>query len=402
MKILMSLQDHYYPDDPRVLYEARTLIGAGHEVFLLCRNKPGGLDREIVDGMTVFRVNLPKNYLFYVWNITCFSAYNPIWKKALSRIIEQERIEALHIHDLQRVVTGISVARKFNIPVVADLHENYPSAIKIYSSYLEWYKRIILRVINPVWLWKLIESYSVNKSSKVITICDEAMEHYIKEYGCKDKIIFLQNVPDLSHFSSFTVDNNIKEKYKDYFILSYIGIFGPHRGVRTIISAMPTIVKEIPNARLLLVGGKEDKDKHKLIEQVESLHMEDFIEFTGQQPFSLIPSYNFISDICIIPASGYSLQTNASSPHKLFQSMAIGKPVIVASMKSLSRVIKDTDAGLIYTADDSSSLADAVILLYKDNDLRHRMGENARNAVINKYNWDNEGKKLIDLYKELE
>jgi len=99
----MSLADKYFPEDSRVLYEARTLIEAGHEVFLLCQNKPDGLSEEIVDGIKVFRVTMPQNYLWYVWNFSCFGVYNPLWKKSLSRIVEQENIEALHIHDLPRV-----------------------------------------------------------------------------------------------------------------------------------------------------------------------------------------------------------------------------------------------------------------------------------------------------------
>ena len=402
MRILMSLSNHYFPPDIRVLYEARTLIEAGHEVFLLCQNRPYGLSEEIVDGIKVFRVTMPQNYLWQLWSTTCFGVFSPLWRKQLAHIVKQEDIEALHIHDLPSVITGLSVARKFGIPLVADLHENYAAAVSLKHSHLNWIRKVILFIIDPVWVWKKIERFCVHRADRLITIVDEAREHYVADYGVSpDKFTILMNTPDLAYFYSFPVNTEVIKKYEPYFTITYIGNFGPHRGVQTAISAMPKITGEISNARLLLVGGSGGKQDDILRKLAKDMGVEESIEFAGQQPFSLMPSYLSASKVCLVPAIGSGPQTDASSPHKLFQAMAMGKPVIVASMRSLARIISDTGAGLVYTAGDADALADAVITLYRNSDLANEMGQAARRAVMDKYNWDEEGKKLVDLYEQL-
>ena len=402
MRILMSLSDKYFPKDNRVLYEARTLIEAGHDVFLLCQNRKDGLSEEIVEGIKVIRVTMPQNYLWYIWNFSCYGVYSPLWKKTLARIVEQEKIEALHIHDLPMVITGLSVARRFGIPLVADLHENYAAAVPLRHSLVSWIRRLIILIIDPIWLWKQIEGFCVRRADRVITIVDEAREFYVADYGVSpNKFVVLMNTPDLAYFYSFPLDTEILKKYEPYFTITYIGNFGPHRGVQTAISAMPKITGEISNARLLLVGGSGGKQDDILRKLAKDMGVEESIEFAGQQPFSLMPSYLSASKICLVPAIASGPQTDASSPHKLFQAMAMGKPVIVASMRSLARIIADTGAGLVYTAGDADALADAVITLYRNSDLSCEMGEAAKRAVMDKYNWNEEGKKLVDLYEQL-
>ena len=402
MRILMSLSNHYFPPDIRVLYEARTLIEAGHEVSLLCKNRQGGSSEEIVDGIKVFRVTMPQNYLWHLWSTTCYGVFDPLWRKYLARIVEQEDIEALHIHDLPSVIMGLNVARKFGIPLIADLHENYAAAVPIMHSKSNWSRRLILFIIDPVWLWKLIEKHCVRSADSVITIVDEAREHYVADYGVSpDKFVVLMNTPDLDYFYSFALNTEVLKKYEPYFTITYVGNFGPHRGVQTAISAMPKITGEISNARLLLVGGSGGKQDDILRKLAKDMGVEESIEFAGQQPFSLMPSYLSASKICLVPAIASGPQTDASSPHKLFQAMAMGKPVIVASMRSLTRIILDTGAGLVYTAGDAGALADAVISLYRDSDLTQKMGEAAIYAVRQKYNWEMEGGKLVDLYEQL-
>ena len=399
----MSLADKYFPEDARVLYEARTLIEAGHEVFLLCQNKPDGLSEEIVEGIKVLRVTMPQNYLWFVWNISCYGVYNPRWKKSLARIVKQENIEALHIHDLPRVIMGLSVARRFNIPLVADLHENYSSAVSVWrKSDSHRSHRLILAIISPPFLWKQIEGFSIRRADRVITIVDEAREYYIATYGVSlNKFVILMNAPDLANFYSFPIDVEIVEKYEQYFTITYIGNFGPHRDIKTAILAMPEILQAIHNAKLVLVGSGSTELALKSL--VNDMQLNQAVEFTGQQPFDKIPSYITASNVCLHTyVKSTALQSTASSPHKVFQYMAMSKPSIIASsQESADRLVSNAKAGLIYSAENPHSLALAVIQLYQNSDLANKMGEAGKKAVIDKYNWDEEGKKLVDLYEQL-
>jgi len=396
MKILMFL-DKFFPPDIRVEKEARTLLRAGHEVFLLCPNKGSMPSEELIEGVKVFRVHLPSDRFSRRWNSLYFRLFtvNRFWKKSLESVVERKQIEVLHIHDLPMVKTGLQVARAYNIPLIADLHENYPEAVKVWSTKKSWFGKLVPAIHR----WENIEKTCVQHADKVITVVDEGKEHYVKDCGISpDKITVVMNVEDVAFFCSLPVEQDIVEKYNENFTLSYIGGFGPHRGIHTAISAMPKILREIPNALLLLVGtGGNEADLRELAREKG---VEQCVVFTGQQPFSKVPSYVAASKICLIPhiASGH---TNTTVPHKLFQAMAMGKPVVVSSAKPLERIVKETEAGLTYPSGDADALAESIVTIYRDANLATRMAEAGKEAAKDKYNWEKESQKLIALYKDL-
>ena len=180
----------------------------------------------------------------------------------------------------------------------------------------------------------------------------------------------------------------------------YIGVLGPHRGLSEAVEAMPEILKTITNARLVLVGsGNSEAHLKKLVSDNQ---LSQSVEFTGRQPFYLVPSYIAASKICLHTyADTLSPQSRAGSPTKLFQYMAMGKPTIVASsLESAKQLILRENAGSVYTAGDTHSLAQAVIKLYQDSAMADEMGQNGQEAV-RKYDWMAEGRKLVDLYEQL-
>ncbi len=386
-----------FPPDIRVEKEARSLINAGHEIILLSLASNHFPDEEIWEGIKVVRKKLPNEFLKRAWNYFFFqcSFIHPLWRTALEEAVKQYKIEVIHVHDLPLVKTALIVARKFNIPLIADLHENFPEAIKVYPS--SWIGNLLKPLI--VKRWKKLEKYCVQKANKVVTVVDEAKQHYI--FDCEippEKITVITNTEDLDYFYSLPIYQEIIEQYSAYFTICYIGGFGQHRGIHTAISAMPKILKEIPNARLLLVG--KGPNEAVLLELTKRMGISHAVDFTGWQPFEKVPSYTAASRVCIIPhiASGH---TNSTIPHKLFQAMAMAKPVIVSSAKPLERIVHETRSGLVYPSGDAKALADAVIKIWQDDNLEITLGEAGKKAVKNKYNWKLEEKKLINLYNRL-
>lgn len=399
MKILMLL-DRFFPSDIRVEKEGRTLLGAGHEVVLLCIGKEHMPNEELIDSIRVTRKKLPQGFPTLprrAWNSFWFQVFlvYPFWRQALENAVKQHKIEALHIHDLPLVKSGLPVARKFGVPLIADLHENYPEAIKAYPT--SWKGKSVKPLI--VKRWKKMEKSSVAQADRVITVVDEAKQHYVSDCGVSpEKITVVMNTEDLDYFYSLPIKQEIVKKYESHFVISYVGGFGHHRGIQTAILAMPKILSEIPSARLILVGSGANEAELKELAKAEKV--EQAVEFTGWQPFDLVPSYIVASKICLIPhiASGH---TNSTIPHKLFQYMAMGKPAVVSSARPLERIVNETGAGLVYPSGDTQALAEAVITIYRDGDLATNLGRAGKKAVKTKYNWKAEGEKLVKLYREL-
>ena len=394
----------YFPPEIRLEKEARALFRAGHRIFLLSLGKRGMPTIEDVNGIKTARIYPSENIFSRVWNIICFNVFfeMPLWRNALEDNIRQHEIELIHVHDLPMLKTAMSAAKKFNIPLIADLHENYPEAMRAWRKTKKKFRARVFDLVTPIWRWKRLERLVLLHVDGILTVIDEAKDHYINDCGISPELItVLVNDADLEEFCNLEIDESLVTKYKDDFVISYIGGFGPHRGIDTAIKSMPKVLEEIPDAKLLLVGkgsGVFDNDMNKLC---KDLNVENKVVFTDWVDFQLVPSYIALSDVCLVPhhASGH---TNTTIPHKLFQYMAMRKPVIVTDCKPLKRIVEECDCGIVVPSGDYDKMAEAVIKLHKDKEFANELGENGRKAVEEKYNWENEAEKLCELYKRLE
>jgi len=232
----------------------------------------------------------------------------------------------------------------------------------------------------------------------VIVVVEEGKERVVKDYNIpEDKVTIVSNTENVDFSKNSSLDQGLIGDYKDYFVITYVGGFGQHRGLDVPIKAMPILKEKIPNVRLLLVGKGDNKAE---LERLASdLMVSQRVVFTGWQAFELVPSYISLSDICVIPYHS-SVQTEASMPHKLCQYMLLGKPVIVSNCRSLARIVNETQAGLVFEAGNSDDFA-KVCLKLLDAEKRKQLGENGRRAVLEKYNWAETGKRLVEVYEQI-
>jgi len=388
---------NYFPPDSRVRKEAYSLVKAGHNVHLLCMKKKNKNQptEEIINGISVKRISFGQNWLSHKINALHFyiKFYQKEWAKEIEKLVLEKKIEVLHVHDLPLIKTTLTVGKKYNIPTIADLHENYPVDLYCFRSLIPVWRRIYFE--NPR-RWGNYEKKILKYCNHIITVVDDAKERLIKDYSISPiKITVVSNVVDTEYISSLSMDKNLLEKYKNYFVISYVGSFGPHRGLDTTIEAIEFIKEKIPKVRLLLVGGNGDEEALKKL--VKKRNLEKQIIFTGWQHSEKLSSFIHLSNICLVPHHR-SPQTDACSPHKFFRYMFMKKPVIVSSCPSLKKIVEETKAGLVFEAGNAKDLADKIIQIYKN---PNGYGENGYRAVLSKYNWQNESKKLIELYNKI-
>ena len=123
------------------------------------------------------------------------------------------------------------------------------------------------------------------------------------------------------------------------------------------------------------------------------------VVFTGWIPFSLVPSYIATCKICVIPHIKSSF-TDTTLPHKLFQYMACGKPIVVSNVTPIARIVEKYQCGLVFDG-TKESLAKCLTSLLENESLSKKMGENGLSAVTSSLNMEKEGQKLINLYSSI-
>lgn len=399
MKICMLVSSSF-PPDSRVSKEIKTLQNEGHGIIILPLWKEGQKKTDEFHTAKIIRIELPKNFLHRAWNYLYFNLFfvKLPWKKGLRETINTHKIDAVHVHDLDLVKTALSLAKTHDIPLVVDLHENFPEAVRVWSGNNNLIEKILYLPV-PVWRWKKLERDCLKKADKIITVVEEGREHYVKDCGIPpEKIIVVMNTEDIDEFQP---TNHDVPKQEGEFIISYTGLFGgTHRGLDTAIQAMPKVIGEIPNAKLFLIGKGLPRYEKYLKELCAKLKIEDNVVFTGWIDFKNLPAYIAASDVCLVPhrRSGH---TDTTIPHKIFQYMLMGKPVVSTDCKPLKRIVGEEKCGIVVEARNPDEMAKAIIELYKNPSKAQKMGEEGRNAVLEKYNWAKDSERLAKVYRGL-
>lgn len=400
-KILMLLNAPY-PADIRVKKEATALIDHGFEVFLICLRKKKQARTEVVDGIRVTRIDAGKNnYVLAFWDIVLSVWFvHPKFLSAAKRLIAEKSISFVHIHDLPLSGTALALKKSFPLKVVIDLHENYPEALK---TWFKWKKNPIARLKNRMFLnperWMAHERRSCLEADHVIAVVEEMKSRLIENYSIDpEKVTVVTNTEDKT-FLAQPLNSSVYEQIPKGFTITYAGGIGPHRGVDTAIRGMALLV-HLP-LQLAIVGFGSPSVMRSLKNLVEDLKLHN-VHFLGHQPFSKFYSYMHFADVNVIPHQSNG-HTDNTVPHKLFQGMMAGKPLLVSSCAPLKRYVDAYRCGIVFKAGDAKDFAKQVELLYHDPAGQLELGKNGLKASVEgELNWDITQKELIKLYDQLD
>lgn len=393
-----------FPADIRVSKEAGSLLQAGHQVHLLCtKNKPEQVSEEVVEGIKVQRISGLSTFNQQgIWDvINAINFVHPLFYNRLRKFIQENRIDVLHVHDLPLAKTAFLLGKKYRIPVVVDLHENYPEAIRVW---FEWKKNPFIRLKNKIFFsykrWLHFEKVVVKEANYVIAVVEEMKKRLIDFHGADpDKISVVTN-SEYKNFKDGETFENVYQEDPKSFIVAYTGNVGPHRGVDTAIEAMQ-FLGDVP-VIFAIVGKTNEAVKTKIEEMINRFSLHKKVKLYGYQPFNKFLSFMEQAQVNIIPHHS-NLHTDNTIPHKLFQCMQVGKPLLVSSSSPIKRVVEETSSGLVFEAGNPKDLADKIRRLYSNPDIRKELAQNGYVATQEgPYNWETTEKTLLALYSKID
>ena len=393
-RILMVL-DHAFPPDVRVENEAVSLIEAGFEVGLLAIGPDERPEREIYRGIRLFRDRLSEQVRNKLRGLAgTMPLLSWYLNRRVQQIYQEFPFDALHIHDLYLFGGGLRAGRKLGVPVVGDLHENWVEALKHYA----WSTRFPGKLMVSIPRWERVERRWVNAVDRVIVVIEEARERNLELGVDPEKLIVVPNTIKRAEFESYPVEPELVEAIRSDLTITYTGGFDVHRGLVSVLDAMPLVLKQVPGARLVLVG--DGRIRGELEAQATRLGIAEQVRFEGWQPQARLKSYILGSDVCLVPHLK-TVHTDATIPHKLFHYMYLERPVVVSNCRPLERIVHEVNAGLVYPAGEAAPLAQAILTLATDPDLAQSMAQRGRAAVLERYHWEATAQDLVQMYEGL-
>lgn len=393
-----------FPPDIRVEKEVGTLCDT-HDVFLLCPRRGEQAAREDWNGTKIYRVFSRAERWWNQLNLM-MRCQSGAWEAAIEEFAKSINADALHVHDLPLLGPALVAATNLQIPLVVDLHENYPAMLddaqKSPMHRITSLGSLVSRLSVSVSRWQDYERSTVPQAQRVIVVVDEARERLVQLGVPRENISVVGNYATLDPVRDKVSRSKPGARHPDKKIsIVYAGGFDNTRDLATVLHAVRALPDEVRAAiNVQLIGGHGRELAH-LQTLAETLGIEQNVALLKWIPRPEAEQIMSEADVGLVPHVK-SPHTDATVPHKLFQYMWRRLPVIVSDCAPLARIVEDTGCGLIYASGDGEALARCIQDMHDRIDYATTLGEAGREAVERKYNWPNAGERLLQLYRSLE
>ncbi len=352
--------------------EARTLARAGFEVTVIALEDT--TDSE-TDGARTIPLPAQQNRLL-----------RALQSIRVLRLALRQRAELYAIHDPELLPAAVLLRLLTRRPVVYDVHEDVPAAIR---------SRLWLpRGLRPLtaWLYRFVERLSLPFIAG-LSLADHAYEKYYR--GLRFETVL--NYPLMTYADLYRPAGPSLGARP---VLVYTGAIMRLRGLFEMLYLVQRLRRSFPSILLRLVGPVDSELVAERDEVVSRLGLAPNVEFTGLVSHTQVHGYILDADVCLAllhPDPNYL----RSLPTKMFEYMMMGRPVVVSDFPMWKDIVEDAECGYAVDPLDGDAAANAVQTLLGDDDRRVRMGEAGRRAVLERYSWEGEGRRLVGLYREL-
>jgi glycosyltransferase involved in cell wall biosynthesis len=365
------------------VYEmSRIFAGTGHRVFVI--TGAAGDPSDYMDaGVHVFRVEVRRSRVL-----------DPLRKK-LPGFVERLEYSGAVSRKMREIVP------RYHIDIV----ESCEARAEGFWYYLFRNKpRLVIKLHTPEGivyalnrepqsrdrrLIEKLEEWWICRAHKIIGLSEAINDLTRRHYRLKLKDIPLVVNPvdsDLFKPGSFS-------SKADHAVL-YVGRLEFRKGVHILVRAMPRVLEKFPQARFILVGD-DCAMKSWLLEKINRLGIGDSVEFIGRLPREELAGYYQRSTVCVVP----SLWEN--HPYTILEAMACGTPVIASASGGIPELVKDAVNGVLVAPGSSRALADAIMSLFNDRELRENLGNNARRYIEEAYAPITVARKTLKVYEEI-
>jgi phosphatidyl-myo-inositol dimannoside synthase len=155
---------------------------------------------------------------------------------------------------------------------------------------------------------------------------------------------------------------------------------------------------EMPAQIHLVIAGEGDL-RGELERQAAAAGLSSRVTFTGAVGREGIPAYYSAADIVAVPSIRDDAGNVDGLPNVALEAMAAGKPLIASRLAGLPQVVQEGVNGFLVQEKNAHELANSILMLASDADLRHRMGAASRVQVREVLNWDNVARKFVAVYE---
>ena len=374
MKILMLTWE--YPPRivggiARVVHDlSKRLIKDGHEVTVVTyRDNADVPEYENDKGVNVYRVDNymihPNNFIDWIMQLN----FNML-SKATEIINKEGGFDVIHAHDWLVTYAAKSLKNAYDIPIVATIHATEAGRNSGIHDETQRY------INDTEWLLTY-------EATEVIVNSNYMKNEIQRLFGLPfDKINVIPNGINLSNFTGIERDYDFRRQYAmdNEKIILYVGRLVYEKGVQHLIAAMPKILSNYNDAKLIIAGRGGMMDE--LRAEASNLGLNDKIYFTGYLNSKQVQKMYKCADVAVFPSTYEPFGIVA------LEAMLAGVPTVVSDVGGLDEIVTHGVDGMKSYAGNANSIADSVTALIYDHQLATNVSKKAKQKVKDQFNWE--------------
>ena len=251
---------------------------------------------------------------------------------------------------------------------------------------------------DPIGQFRLLKRFEqLNlKGADLIFVVSEIARRDLVELGlAAERVMVNPNGVDADKFHPDCAGRDVRGALgiEHKIVVGFVGTFGPWHGAPVLAEAA-ALVTASAGCHFLFVGDGDERDAAERI--IEGAPQTVSATFTGRVAHDKVAAYLDGCDILVSPHVGSADGSGFfGSPTKLFEYMAMARPVVASRLGQIAEVIVDRENGLLVEPGDAKELAQAIELLAADKSLGARLGAAARQTVVGRYTWQHNAARVF-------
>lgn len=343
----------------------------------------------------IMNSELSKEYSFDVFERSAFSATLSKFKRNLFRVkrfikffqrCRLGKYDFVHIHSADPVFMGTIVfmllARICRNRIL--LHMHGTDWEDFYSKNSQLTKLLIkLGLKLPTYIVVLYSLWADN----IKKLCPNARLFVVRN------LVHRSRPPDANKLIELRENLSLED---NSFVVLTVGTVGHRKGSFDILKAVPQVIKSKPSVRFVFVGGEEqtgEMDQLKKILQEEELGK--WIKLVGEIRREDIPKFMAIADVFLLPSYIEGM------PMAIIEAMQVGLPVISTRVGGIPEMVEDGKSGILINPGAPSEIANAVLYLMQDPEIRQKFGQRSKQIFEEKFEFSKGIKEVMHLYEML-
>lgn len=230
------------------------------------------------------------------------------------------------------------------------------------------------------------------RASGFVTTTAGIKDAFVERHGARASVRVIPNgcdVPSARAFPGLAAERPPR--------VLYAGQLYPWKGVDVLVEAMTAV----PSARLVILGGIEgEADTRRIRSIVERHGLGERTEMAGLVPQARVADELARAAVVVAPFLRAGMTERHTSPLKVFEAMAAGRPIVATDLPSSREILRDGENALLVPPGEPAALAAALRRVLCEPDLARRLAQAAWDEAP-RYSWDARARALHDLFEEL-